>query len=245
MSPNRPSVLYNAMINGLMPYAIQGAIWYQGESNASRAYQYRKLFSDMIQDWRRNWGQGDFTFLWVQLANFDQSYAPATAWSELREAQDMALQLPKTGTAVTIDIGNPTDIHPRNKQEVGRRLSLAARAIANGQDIVYSGPMYKSMRVEDNRIRLQFDHVGGGLIAGDGKALDTFTIAGADKNFTKAEAKIDADTILVWSQDVSSPAAVRYGWTDNPDTSNLYNRAGLPASPFRTDQWPGVTVDEK
>ena len=233
------------MINGLIPYAIEGAIWYQGESNTNRAYQYRKLFSDMISDWRRNWGQGDFTFLWVQLANFEQSNAPKTAWCELREAQNMALELPNTGTAVIIDIGNPKDIHPRNKQEVGRRLSLAARAISYGQDIVYSGPMYKSMRVEDNRVRLEFDHIGDGLSAGGEGQLDGFIIAGDDKNFVKAQAKIDADTVVVWSDAVANPVAVRYGWTDNPEECNLYNTAGLPASPFRTDQWPGVTVDQR
>ncbi|MFH1738594.1 MAG: sialate O-acetylesterase [bacterium] len=241
-NPNRPSVLYNGMLAPLMPYAIQGAIWYQGESNASRAYQYRKLFSDMIKDWRQNWNQGDFTFLYVQLANYEQSYAASTSWAELREAQNMALLLPNVGAAVTTDIGDPKDIHPRNKQEVGRRLALAAEAIAYGRDVIYSGPMYKSMCVENNSIRISFDHLGGGLISGDGKDLSGFTIAGSEQNFVAAQAKIDGDSVVVWSDNVSNPVAVRYGWADNPDNCNLYNKAGLPASPFRTDGWTGVTA---
>ncbi|HOE11045.1 MAG TPA: sialate O-acetylesterase [bacterium] len=243
-NPNRPSVLYNGMIAPLIPFAVQGAIWYQGESNATRAYQYRKLFSDMIRDWRKNWGSEDFSFLFVQLANFDQA-GPANCWAELREAQNMALSLPKTGMAVTIDIGNPKDIHPRNKQEVGRRLALAAEGVTYGRDVVYSGPMYKSMVSEAGKIRVSFDHLDGGLICGDAGELKGFTIAGPDKQFVPAQAKIDGDTVVVWADGVANPVAVRYGWADNPDYCNLYNKAGLPASPFRTDDWPGVTVDAR
>ncbi|HQP98272.1 MAG TPA: sialate O-acetylesterase [bacterium] len=244
-NPNRPSVLYNGMLAPLIPFAVQGAIWYQGESNAARAYQYRTLFSDMIQDWRKNWELEDLSFFFVQLANFDQTYAPATSWAELREAQNMALSLPKTGMAVIIDIGNPKDIHPKNKQEVGRRLALAAEGVTYGQDVVYSGPMYKSMVTEAGKIRVSFDHLGGGLICGDAGDLKGFTIAGADKQFVPAQAKIDGDTVVVWADAVANPVAVRYGWADNPDYCNLYNKAGLPSSPFRTDDWPCVTADAK
>ncbi len=246
-SPHRYSGLYNAMIAPLIPYAIQGAIWYQGESNATRAYQYRTLFPAMITDWRKNWGQGDFTFLFVQLANFEVNWGNQSdvAWAELEEAQLMTLDLPNTGMSVTIDIGDPKDIHPRNKQEVGRRLALAARAIAYGQDIVYSGPIYKDMRVEGNRIRLSFNHIGGGLIVGDPGELQQFTIAGEDRNFVPAKAEIDGETVIVSAEGVPQPVAVRYAFDDNPESANLYNKEGLPASPFRTDIWPGVTVDAR
>ena len=245
-SPWLPSGLYNGMLHPLIPYAIRGAIWYQGESNAGRAYQYRELFSAMITDWRKNWGQGDLPFLFVQLANFLPAPAePAdSAWAELREAQLMALSLPKTGMAVIIDIGEANDIHPKNKQDVGKRLALAARAVAYGQKIVYSGPIYKSMAVEGSKIRLRFDHVGGGLVARGG-ALKRFAIAGSDRKFVWAEARIDGETVVVYSDKVAKPVAVRYAWADNPEGCNLYNKAGLPASPFRTDTWPGVTADKK
>ncbi len=245
-NPHRPAVLYNGMIAPLIPYAVQGAIWYQGESNAGRAYQYRSLFKDMILDWRKNWGNEDLAFLFVQLANFIQTYSPDTAWAELREAQAMALKLPNTGMAVTIDIGNPTDIHPRNKQEVGRRLALDALAGTYGKDdVIYSGPMYKSMEKEGAKIRISFNHLGGGLISGDGKDLQGFLIAGSDRQFEEANAMIDGNDVIVWSDKVTRPAAVRYAWKDNPEECNLYNRAGLPANPFRTDDWPGVTVNER
>lgn len=238
----RAAGLYNAMIAPLVPYAIQGAMWYQGESNADRAYQYRKLFRAMIRDWRKAWGLGDFPFLYVQLANFDQSYAPRTAWAELREAQSMALALPKTGMAVALDIGDPYDIHPRNKQEVGRRLALAAQAVAYGRDVVFSGPVHDSMVIEGDRARLRFKHSGGGLVAKDGAPLRGFEVAGEDRKFVPASAQIEGESIVVQSDQVKRPMAVRYGWADNPDC-NLSNRAGLPASPFRTDHWPGVTAD--
>ncbi len=244
-SPNRPTVLYNAMLEPLMPYAIRGAIWYQGESNATRAYQYRELFPTMINSWRANWSQGDFPFYFVQLANFRQvrDLPVESDWAELREAQSMTLSLPNTGQAVIIDIGDADDIHPKNKQDVGKRLALNALALDYGQDIVYSGPVYTSMSIDDNRIKLIFDHVGGGLVAKDGD-LSGFAIAGEDKKFVWAEAVIDGNTVVVSSPEVDNPVAVRYAWADNP-VCNLYNTEGLPASPFRTDEWDGITKGVK
>jgi sialate O-acetylesterase len=245
-NPNSPAGLYNAMIAPLIPYGIEGAIWYQGESNAGRAYQYRKLFPAMIKNWRDDWGQGKFSFLFVQLANFMKTKPEPdeSAWAELREAQSMTLALPKTGMAVIIDIGDADDIHPKNKQDVGKRLALWALAGTYGKKLVYSGPIYKSMKVDGSSVILNFDHVGGGLVAKDNEQLKGFAIAGADRKFVWADAKIDGDTVVVSSDKVSEPAAVRYAWADNP-ICNLYNKEGLPASPFRTDNWPGVTVESK
>jgi sialate O-acetylesterase len=240
-NPWRPSGLWNGMIAPLVPYAIAGAIWYQGEANTNRAYQYRKLFQTMISDWRHKWGEGEFPFLFVQLASYDQSYSPKTSWAELREAQAMALSLPKTGMAVTTDIGDAHDIHPKNKQEVGRRLALAAEAIAYGRNVVYSGPMYQSMQVSGAAIRLKFDHLGGGLVAKGSAELKGFEIAGDDRKFVPATAAVEGNEIVVRSAKVAHPAAVRYGWADYTDC-NLFSKAGLPASPFRTDDWPGVTM---
>ena len=241
--PYKPSGLYNAMIAPLIPYAIEGAIWYQGESNAGRAYEYRKLFPAMIYDWRKAWGQGDFPFLFVQLANFTSIHAlPAeSAWAELREAQLMALMQPRTGMAVTIDIGETHSIHPKNKQEVGRRLALAAEAIAYGYDVDYSGPIYKSMTIKGSEVWLRFNHLDGGLVAKGGDTLKGFSIAGPDMKFVWAQAVIVGNKVVVWSDKVPHPIAVRYAWDNNP-VCNLYNEAGLPASPFRTDPWPGVTA---
>ncbi len=235
------STLYNAMIAPLIPYAIRGAIWYQGESNLSRAYQYRTLLPAMIANWRTDWGQGDFPFGIVQLAPFRYGGQNPANWAELCEAQRMTLdRSPNTGMAVTVDIGDVKDIHPKNKQDVGRRLALWALAKSYGQNLVYSGPIYKSMTVEGNKIRLQFDHVGSGLIASDGKPLTYFTIAGADQKFVPATAVIDGNSVVVSSDQVAQPAAVRFAWVD--DTSpNFANKEGLPASPFRTDAWKGVT----
>ena len=243
-NPWRAAGLFNGMIAPLAPYAIRGAIWYQGESNDNRAYQYRKLFPVMIQDWRRVCGQGDFPFLFVQLAGFMQKSAPKTSWAELREAQLMTLSLPKTGMAVAADIGHPYDIHPRNKQEVGRRLALVAEAIAYGKDVTYSGPIYESKSVEGDKIRLRFKHAAGGLVARGSSPLKGFEIAGEDRQFVPAEARIEGSTVMVRSDKIPAPVAVRYAWADYPDCS-LYNRAGLPASPFRTDDWPGVTADRR
>jgi sialate O-acetylesterase len=242
---NQPSVLYNGMIAPLIPYPVRGAIWYQGESNAFRAFQYRGLFQTLIRNWRAKWALGDFPFLFVQLANFE---AGSGVWPELRQAQSMALSLPKTAMAVTTDIGQADDVHPRNKQEVGRRLALAARAILYGEDIIYSGPVFESMAVEGSRCRIKFTHIGDGLAA-RGETLRGFTIAGEDKEFVDAEAKIDGSTVVVSSDKIEKPAAVRYAWKDNPQEANLYNRSGdeiyLPASPFRTDDWPGLTAGRK
>jgi sialate O-acetylesterase len=241
---NSPAQLYDAMINPLIPYAMRGAIWYQGESNAGRAYEYRTLFPLMINDWRQRWHEGDFPFLFVQLANFDadnQTPAEPTddAWAELREAQLMTLSLPKTGMASAIDIGLSKNIHPTNKQEVGRRLALAAEHIACGKDVVYSGPIYKKMEVKGDKVYLTFDHVDGGLVAKD-NALKGFAVAGQDKKFVWADASIEGDAVVVSSAKVTVPVAVRYGWSDDPVMS-LFNKEGLPASPFRTDDWPGIT----
>ncbi len=242
---NRPTVLYNAMINPLVPYAIRGVIWYQGESNAGRAWQYRYLFRDMIQDWRKAWGR-DFPFLYVQLANFmkEKPQPAEDAWAELREAQSMALTLPNTGMAVTIDIGNAENIHPTNKQEAGRRLALIALAKVYGENIPCSGPVYKSMKIEGNKIYLSFTHTEGGLITKGDKAPEGFAIAGPDKKFVWARARIERDEMVVWSPAVKNPVAVRYAWAANP-VCNLYNGAGLPASPFRTDDWRGITYGKK
>lgn len=243
MSPwLHPTGLYNAMIAPLIPYAIRGAIWYQGESNAGRAYQYRTLFPAMIRDWRRNWGQGDFPFLFVQLAPFMRiaTEPEESAWAELREAQLLtALRVPKTAMAVITDAGDPNDIHPKRKEPVGARLALAARRIAYGEPIVHSGPIFDRMKVEGNRAVLTFKHAGGGLMARGG-ALTGFTIAGPDRKFVNAQAEIQGDKVVVWSPQVERPVAVRYGWANCP-VVNLYNGAGLPASPFRTDDFPMLT----
>jgi sialate O-acetylesterase len=245
-NPNRPTVLYNAMIYPFIQYSIRGAIWYQGESNAGRAYQYRSLFPALIKDWRKNWGGGDLPFYFVQLANFMKaSDGPEeSAWAELREAQLKTLSLPKTGMAVAIDIGDPIDIHPKNKQEVGRRLALIALANTYNQKVSYSGPLYQSSKVEGNKITLSFTHTDGGLKTKGGSALSGFAIAGADKKFHWANATITGNQVIVSSDDVTSPVAVRYSWANNPN-GNLYNAADLPASPFRTDDWQGVTVNNK
>ena len=244
--PHSPSGLYNAMIHPLIPYAIRGAIWYQGESNAGRAYQYRTLFPAMIRAWRDRWNQGNFPFLFVQLANFMpiQPDPAESAWAELREAQLMALSLPNTGMATIIDIGEARDIHPKNKQDVGKRLAWWALVKSYGKDLVYSGPLYESMQIEENRVRLTFQHVGGGLIAKGGGPLKGFAMAGEDSQFVWADAVIEGNTVVVSSKAVDAPVAVRYAWADNPEC-NLYNKEGLPASPFRTDQWKGVTMDKR
>jgi sialate O-acetylesterase len=229
-----PASLYNAMIHPLVNYAVRGMLWYQGESNSGkrRGYVYRRLFPAMIQDWRARWGQGDFPFLWVQLANFENN----GEWAEIREAQTMTLHLANTGQAVTTDIGEAKDIHPKNKQDVGLRLALAARAIAYGEKLVYSGPLYRQAVNEGGAIRVYFDHVGGGLAARGGGVLTGFLVAGADKKFVPAEAKVVGTTVVVTSNDVARPMYVRYAWGGNPDC-NLVNAEGLPASPFRSDTW--------
>ena len=238
---NSPSALYNGMIAPLIPYAIKGAIWYQGESNAGKAYAYRKLFPTMIQNWRDDWKEGDFTFLFVQLAPWISSGDKSDqTWAELREAQLLTTQkLKHAGMAVITDVGDAKDIHPRKKEPVGARLALAARAIAYGEKIEYSGPIYQSMLVEGDKAILTFGHVGKGLEA-KGERLQGFIIAGEDQVFHPAQAEIKGDKVVVRSDKVAKPVAVRYGWSNNP-TVNLWNKDGLPASPFRTDDFPTVT----
>ena len=224
---NRPTGLYNGSIVPLQPYAIKGAIWYQGESNSSRGEQYRTLFPAMISSWRRAWGQGDFPFLFVQITPH-QGMSP-----EVREAQRVTTETTQnTAMAVTVDVGHPTDIHPKQKQPIGERLALAARALAYSEDVEYSGPTYDSMSVDGSRVILHFKHLGGGLVAKDGD-LKGFVIYGKDKE-AEATAKIEGDTIVVSSDEVSDPVGVRYGWANVPDV-NLFNKADLPASPFTTD----------
>ncbi|OPZ27242.1 MAG: Glycosyl hydrolases family 2, sugar binding domain [Lentisphaerae bacterium ADurb.BinA184] len=236
--PNQPSVLYNGMIAPLLPFPIKGAIWYQGESNAGQPGLYQTLLPTLIADWRSRFKAGDFAFLIVQLANFTPKVAEPvqSGWAELREAQTMTVErVPRTGLAVAIDIGEANDIHPRNKQDVGKRLALAAQAIAYGQDkVVYSGPVFTEMAVEGDKARLSFGHIGGGLVV-KGEKLTGFAVAGADGQFKHATAAVEGDTVVVSAEGVSEPKAVRYGWANNPDC-NLYNREGLPAVPFRTDR---------
>jgi sialate O-acetylesterase len=246
VGPNSyPTLLYNAMINPLVPYGIKGAIWYQGESNAGRAKQYRRIFPALINDWRNHWQQGDFPFLYVSLANYmqPQKQPGESSWAELREAQTMALSLPNTGMALAIDIGEADDIHPKNKQDVGKRLALDAFKIAYNRDVVNSGPMYKSVEFKNGKAFVTFSEIGSGLKIKDKYGyIKGFTIAGPDKKFHWAKAELTNDnTVVVYSDEVLNPVAVRYGWADNPDDVNLYNQEGLPANPFRTDDWPGIT----
>lgn len=243
-----PSLLFNGMINPIVPYTLKGAIWYQGESNAGRAHQYQTLFPNLIEDWRKQWSNPDMPFLFVQLANFmAPSFLPADSeWAELREAQSMTLSVPNTGMAVAIDIGEADDIHPRNKQDVGLRLALNALKLAYDKDVVHSGPVYKSMRIENGKAYLRFDEVGGGLLIKDKYGyLKGFAVAGPDRVFHWAKAGLDGDEVVISSESVKNPVAVRYAWGNNPDDANLYNLEGLPASPFRTDNWPGITEGRK
>lgn len=237
-----PTVLFNAMINPLIPYGIKGFLWYQGESNAGEAYNYRKLFPMLITDWRQRWQHGNLPFLFVQLANYMKTkpLPSENEWAELREAQTLTLSLPNTGMACAIDIGESNDIHPKNKQEVGRRLALTANKLVYKQDCIASGPMYKSFRMEGNRIRISFTNTGSGLSTKDGKEVTGFAIAGKDKQFYWAKAIVEGDHVIVYSDKVAEPVAVRYAWADNP-ACNLVNAEGLPAVPFRTDEWKGIT----
>ena len=243
-----PTLLYNGMINALIPFAIRGVVWYQGENNTSRAYQYRSLFPRLIKDWRKHWNENDFPFLFVQLANFK----PATAqpgesnWAELREAQTMALSNKNTGMAVAVDLGDADNIHPKNKQDVGYRLALVARKLVYNENIISSGPMYESMKIENDKIIITFKNIGSGLITKDKyNYVKGFVIAGDDKKFYWAKASIDGNKVTVYSDQVKRPIAVRYGWADNPDDANLYNKENLPTAPFRTDSWDGLTKDKK
>lgn len=232
VAPHTPSSLFNAMVNPILPYAIAGAIWYQGESNASRAEEYRTLFPTMIQDWRTRWGQGDFPFLWCQLANFMARASEPTdpPWAALRDAQTATLKLPATAQAVLIDVGEANDIHPRDKQTVGYRLSLGALRVAYGRDIVHSGPVFRALEARGDALVVRFDHVGGGLEARGG-TLEGFAVAGEDGAFRWAQALVEDQAVVVRCADVPKPVAVRYAWANNP-AATLYNREGLPACPF-------------
>jgi len=245
-NPWWPSGLYNGMIAPILPYAMRGATWYQGESNANRAYQYRKLLPAMIKSWRDAWGEGEFPFLIVSLANFTPvAQEPGDSdWAELREAQAMTAAQPHNAQALAIDIGDANDIHPKDKQTVGARLALAARAIAYGEQIEFSGPWYDSMKIDGDTVRLNFKHVDGGLITRGGDTVKGFQIAGDDHTWHWADAKINGSSVVVHSDEVPHPAAVRYAWANNP-VCNLYNKDGLPAVPFRTDDWKGLTADAK
>ena len=238
-----PTVLYNAMIHPLIPYGIRGVIWYQGESNDKKARQYRTLFPLLINDWRHNLGNEKMPFYYVQLANFtDVKKEPEeSTWAELREAQLQTLNLKNTGMAVAIDLGEAKDIHPKNKQDVGLRLALIARSKIYKEKIPYSGPIYKSFKTKGREIEISFKHTNGGLESKGAEQLMGFAVAGTDKKFYWADAKIIDDKIVVSSNDVKNPIAVRYAWANNP-ICNLYNKADLPASPFRTDDWEGITL---
>jgi len=236
----KPTGLYNGVIAPLRRYAIRGALWYQGESNTHQPLGYHRLFADMVRDWRNNWGIGDFPFIYTQLPNFEpgQEYQPDSKWALLRREQLMGMSAVDNVTmAVTIDVGEYNDLHPQDKKSVGERMALGARKIAYGEHIVYSGPIYREMKREGNKIRLYFDHVGGGLVARGGEELGGFVIRGSDGDFVPARAVIDGETVVVSHERISEPLHVRYAWADNPLRANLYNREGLPASPFTTEPY--------
>lgn len=250
VGPNSyPTLLFNAMLNPILNYSIRGALWYQGESNAGRAFQYRKAFPLMIQDWRTHFKQGDFPFYFVQLASFNAANGNSklgSTWAELREAQTMTLSLANTGMAVTTDIGEANDIHPRNKQDVGKRLAAIALNQLYNHRQVDSGPTYQSMIVNGNKIRLTFTNTGSGLFVKDKYGyLKGFEIAGTDQKFHYAKAVVDGNEVVVYSDEVTNPVAVRFAWADNPDDANFFNKEGFPARPFRTDTWKGVTEERK
>jgi sialate O-acetylesterase len=249
ISPNSyPSLLYNAMVNPLIPYAFQGVLWYQGEANVWRAKQYKKAFPLMITDWRTKWNQGDFPFYFVQLSTFNEfngNSKVGSRWAELREAQTETLQLPNTGMVVTTDIGNAKDIHPTNKQDVGARLAAIALNNLYGKKQVCSGPMYKSMEIKENQIILAFDKAGSGLSSSDNSEnVKGFEIAGADKVFYAAKAIIKNNIVIVSCEKVPNPVAVHYAWADDDTEINLFNKEKFPASPFRTDDWEMITANE-
>jgi sialate O-acetylesterase len=246
MYPNLPTVLFNGMLSPHVVQGIRGAIWYQGESNAGRAWQYRTLLPAMIADWRRAFGQGDFPFYIVSLAAYQQhrDQPGEDEWAELRESQAVtAANVPNSGLAVAIDVGDAVDIHPANKKPVGERLALVALAKEYGKQVSYSGPVYRQSKREGTTIRLSFDHADGGLKV-KGEKLGEFAVAGADRKWHWAKARIEGDEVVVSSPEVAQPVAVRYAWQINP-VATLVNGAGLPAVPFRTDDWPAVTKGRK
>ena len=253
--PSTPTVNFNGMIAPLVPYAVRGVIWYQGENNGGRGLEYRDLFPRLIEDWRSQWiknGGADFPFIFVQLPNNGPDTTPVAegGWPWLREAQLLTLQkVPRTGMAVTIDVGNPNDVHPADKIDVGQRLALVARKKVYGENLVASGPLFQDFKIEGEKVRVRFTETGGGLVIGQqpwlaprvqpfpNDKLIGFFIAGADKKWLEADASIDGDSVMVSSAQVTKPVAVRYGWANSP-RCNLYNREGLSGSPFRTDDWP-------
>ncbi len=246
ISPNSyPSLLYNAMVNPLIPFAIQGVLWYQGETNAWRAQQYKKAFPLMISDWRNKWHQGNFPFYFVQLSSFNETNGNSnngSMWAELREAQTQTLQLPNTGMCVTTDIGDPLDVHPKNKQDVGKRLAAIALNKTYKKNIVYSGPTFKSMEIDGNKIIASFENLGSGLSTPDKyEYVKGFEIAGDDQIFYYAKAKIVDDKVVIYNENVKNPVAIHFGWADDASDNNLYNKEGFPAVPFRTDNWKNVT----
>jgi sialate O-acetylesterase len=241
-----PSLCYNAMINPLIPFSFKGVLWYQGESNAGRAFQYRKAFPLLINDWRKKWNLGNFPFYFVQLASFEDggNGNKGSNWAELREAQTMTLQLPNTGMCVATDIGNPKDIHPTNKQDVGKRLAAIALNNLYNKSMICSGPVYQSMEVENNSIILSFNNTGSGLFTPNKYGyLKGFEIAGKDQVFYFAKAYIVNNKVTVWADKVANPVAVRFGWSGDASDNNLFNQEGFPAGPFRTDDWTSVTKE--
>ena len=235
------------MVAPVTRFPVTGAVWCQGEGDSGRGYMYRTLLKTLIRDWRNQWGIKDMPFIVVQLSNVhNPSPEPSeSAWAETQEAQLMALELPRTGLAVTLDIGQAEDVHYKNKQEAGRRAALAALHAAYGRSLVYSGPVYKSMTVENGKVRLRFDCTGSGLASRNGEPLKGFALSGEDRKFVWAEARIEGkNEVVVLSEKVPNPVTVRYAWSDNP-VCNLMNREGLPAPSFRTDDWPGATRDKK
>ena len=246
-SNNAGTIIYNAMIAPIVPFAMRGVLWYQGETNAGRSFQYRQTFPLMINDWRKKWND-DFYFYFVQLSSYgaNQDSNTGSGWAELREAQTMTLSLPKTGMAVTTDIGNANDVHPTNKQDVGKRLAANALKQTYGLEMPFSSPMFDKVSFENNKAIVSFKFADGGLMAKDKFGyLKGFEIAGADKKFYYAKAEIEGDKVIVYNSNVKNPVAVRYAWSDAPTDANLYNSAGFPASSFRTDDWQGVTFGIK
>ena len=236
----QPLGLFNGMIAPLLNNPIKGVIWYQGESNTEKPYEYQRMFKALIADWRQKWNQGNYPFLYVQLPNYQPEIDDPSRnnWPMLREAQLKTLDISNTGMAVTIDIGEWNDLHPLNKKDVGKRLALLAQKLAYGHDLVYSGPIYRTIKIEGYQMIITFTETGSGLVVKDGGELRGFEIAGKDYHFFQANAKIENDQVVVWNALVPKPVAVRYAWADNPEGANLYNQEGLPASPFRTGE-PG------
>jgi sialate O-acetylesterase len=232
------------MINPIIPFGIKGVIWYQGETNISRSYQYQTTFPLLINDWRKKWNGSIFPFYYVQLATFNSEGDSNTGcdWAELREAQTKTLQLPNTGMVVTTDVGNPNDIHPRNKQTVGKRLASIAFNNLYHIPMICSGPMYKLMVINDDQIIVYFDDIGGGLMTTDLQGnINGFEIAGKDQVFHKANAIIENDKIVISTKDINAPMHIRYSWMGDASKSNLFNKEGFPAVPFRTDDWKTIT----